>query len=140
MTVFRLPLRQDEFRRETLHDADGEFVVDFSLTEDAAEVMRAVNAHAELVAALEAYRSARAMPKLGDYSTIQWQNQQGPTNPDWHGGDCAKHGRWYGMCHSCAEDWRQLAKKADHEANIARDKAPLDADNLALAALTKVKP
>lgn len=87
--------------------------------------------------ALEAYRAAREMPSYGDYASINWQSQQGPTNPAFGGGDCAKHGRWYGHCHCCADDWEKLRKQADRDAVHARDNALRKADELARAALAQ---
>lgn len=87
--------------------------------------------------ALEAYRAAREMPSYGDYAAINWQSQQGPTNPAFGGGDCAKHGRWYGHCYCCADDWEKLRKQADRDAVHARDNALRKADELARAALAQ---
>ena len=87
--------------------------------------------------ALEAYRAAREMPSYGDYASINWQSQQGPTNPAFGGGDCAKHGRWYGHCYCCADDWEKLRKQADRDAVHARDNALRKADELARAALAQ---
>lgn len=90
-------------------------------------------------AALEAYRTARAMPSYGDYASIQWESKAGPVNPVWGGGDCSKHGRWYGRCHCCEEEWDKLKIRADKDAVHAQDNALRAADELARAALAKWK-
>lgn len=87
--------------------------------------------------ALEAYRTARAMPSYGDYASIQWESKAGPVNPVWGGGDCSKHGRWYGRCHCCEEEWYKLKIQADKDAVHARDNALRAADELARAAIAK---
>ena len=104
-----------------------------------AEVERVTKQRDELLAALKSYRVARAMPSYGDYASIQWESQQGPTNPQWGGGDCNKHGRWYGHCHCCANDWDKLKKQADQDAVHARDNALRKADSLAVEAISKAE-
>jgi hypothetical protein len=86
--------------------------------------------------ALEAFTAAQAMSSYGDYASINWQSQQGPTNPAYGGGDCAKHGRWYSYCHCCADDWDKLKKQADRDAVHARDNALRKAYELSRAALS----
>lgn len=93
----------------------------------------------KLLAALEAYRTARAMPSYGDYAAIPWESKAGPTNPTWGGGDCKKHGRWYGRCHSCSDDFDKLCKQADRDAVRARDNALHASDELARTAIAEVK-
>ena len=85
----------------------------------------------DLLAALQAYVDASAMSPYGDYSKIKWESQQGPINPTWGGGDCKKHGRWYGHCHSCAHEWEKLRERADFDARWARDAALRQADQQA---------
>lgn len=103
------------------------------------ELKRVTKQRDELMAALKSYRAARAMPSYGDYASIQWESQQGPTNPQWDGGDCKKHGRWYGHCHCCANDWDKLKKQADQDAVHARDNALRKADALAIEAISKAE-
>lgn len=98
---------------------------------------RLIAAAPELLEALEAYRTARAMPSHGDYAAIPWESKAGPVNPVWGGGDCAKHGRWYGRCHCCADEWDKLRVQADRDAVHARDNALRAADEKARAAIAK---
>lgn len=92
----------------------------------------------ELLAALNAYRKARAMSSYGDYAQINWESQAGPVNPAWGGGDCAKHGRWYGRCYCCLDEWDKLRKQADRDAVHARDNALRAADEKARAIIDKI--
>ena len=85
----------------------------------------------ELEAALKSYVDASAMPTYADYSKIEWESQQGPANPTWGGGDCKKHGRWYGHCYSCASEFEKLRERADFDARWDRDTALRKADELA---------
>ena len=98
--------------------------------------LRAINA--ELLDALTAYRKARAMPSVGDYAAIDWQSSQGPMNPAFGGGDCTKHGRWYGCCHCCLDDWEKLKRQADRDAVHARDNALRAADERAREVIARV--
>lgn len=93
----------------------------------------------EMGKALEAYRIARAMPSYGDYASILWESKAGPVNPVWGGGDCSKHGRWYGRCYCCEGEWDKLKASADKDAVHARDNALRAADELARAVLAKWK-
>lgn len=92
----------------------------------------------ELVKALNEYSMARAMPTVGDYAGIAWESPAGPIDPSWGGGDCKKHGRWYGRCHSCKADWEDLMKQADRDATQARDKALMAAEVKARATITRM--
>jgi hypothetical protein len=93
----------------------------------------------ELLEALKAYRKARAMPSYGDYAEIDWEYSAGPMNSAWGGGDCTKHGRWYGRCHLCFQDLAKLRAQADRDAVHARDNALRAADELARAAIAKAE-
>ena len=104
-----------------------------------AAILELIRQRDQLLAALKSYRSAGAMPSYGDYASIQWESQQGPTNHAWGGGDCKKHGRWYGHCHCCANDWDKLKKQADQDAVHARDNALQKADTLAAEAIRKIE-
>lgn len=93
----------------------------------------------ELLEALKAYRKARAMSSYGDYAEIDWEYSAGPMNPAWGGGDCTKHGRWYGRCDLCFQDLAKLREQADRDAVHARDNALRAADELARAVIAKVE-
>lgn len=98
-------------------------------------VERAIKA--ELLEALQAYSAARAMPSHGDYAAIQWVSQAGPRNPAWGGGDCAKHGRWYGRCYGCYDELDKLRDQSDRDAVHARDNALRAAEEKARTAIAK---
>lgn len=105
----------------------------------AAELRRLHSLNAELMEALMAYRTARAMPSYGDYAAIPWESKAGAVNPSWGGGDCAVHGRWYGRCYGCGDEWEKLMKQSDRDAVHARDNALRAADEKARAAIAKAK-
>lgn len=86
--------------------------------------------------ALQAYQDANEMSPYGDYSKIEWESSAGPVNPSWGGGDCKKHGRWYGRCYSCSDEWNNLRKSADRDAHTARENALNAAKQMARQALT----
>ena len=90
--------------------------------------------------ALQAYQDANEMSPYGDYSKIEWESSAGPVNPSWHGGDCKKHGRWYGRCYSCSDEWNNLRKLADRDAYTARENALNAAKQLARQALATTEP
>lgn len=98
---------------------------------------RLIAAAPDLLEALEEYRIAHAMSSYGDYSAIEWESKAGPVNPDWGGGDCEKHGRWYGMCHCCRDEWKRLCDQSDRDAVRARNNALRAADDKANAAIAK---
>jgi len=85
--------------------------------------------------ALQAYQDANEMSPYGDYSKIEWESGAGPVNPSWGGGDCKKHGRWYGRCYSCSDEWDNLRKSADRDAYTARENALNAAKQMARQAL-----
>lgn len=90
--------------------------------------------------ALQAYQDANEMSPYGDYSKIEWESSAGPVNPSWGGGDCKKHGRWYGRCYSCSDEWDNLRKRADRDAYTARENALNAAKQLARQALATTEP
>ena len=85
--------------------------------------------------ALQAYQDANEMSPYGDYSKIEWESSAGPVNPSWGGGDCKKHGRWYGRCYSCSDEWDNLRKRADRDAYTVRENALNAAKQMARQAL-----
>ena len=89
----------------------------------------------QMLLALKAFQEAKAMHSYGDYAAIAWESSAGPYNKAWGGGDCTKHGRWYGRCHSCENDWKKLREQSDRDAVHARDNALRKADDLAKAAI-----
>ena len=90
--------------------------------------------------ALEAFVAAQAMPNYGEYSKIDWKRPHITSHEEWGGGDCEKHGRWYGAgCICCNEDWKKLKNKADREAEYNQNKALRAASELAQAALAAEK-
>ena len=51
-----------------------------------------------------------------------------------------KHGRWYGRCYSCSDEWDNLRKRADRDAYTARENALNAAKQLARQALATTEP
>jgi len=41
----------------------------------------------------------------------------------YNGGDCSKHGRYYGICHSCRNDMKRHYEEHDREFKYQRDRA-----------------
>lgn len=104
------------------------------------ELHRAQSQRDDLLEALKAYRAARAMPSTGDYAAIPWEYKGGPRNPGWGGGDCEKHGRWYGSrCSGCFTDLEKLRAQADRDAVHARDNALRAADEKARAIIASIE-
>lgn len=38
------------------------------------------------------------------YEPKSWEGPDNVSRPEIGGGDCARHGRWYGICHSCQRE------------------------------------
>lgn len=125
------------FYAESSMSYDHELAMTVDAVADELRRLHAVNG--ELLEALKAYRTARSMPSYGNYAEIQWESKAGPVNPVWGGGDCAKHGRWYGRCHCCEEEFRKLCERADRDAVHARDNALRSADEMARTAIDKAE-
>lgn len=89
----------------------------------------------KLEQALFAFCDAHAMPSYGNYADIDYTPPKKTYDNSYHGGDCSKHGRYYGRCYSCAEEWENLKRRADRDAIHARDGALRKADELARKAL-----
>ena len=97
---------------------------------------RLIAAAPALLEALEAYRSARSMPSTGDWAQLPDPPSR-TYDASYGGGDCSKHGRYYGHCHCCENDTRKAREQMDRDAVHARDNALRRADDLARAAIAK---
>lgn len=52
-----------------------------------------------------------------------WEFPGGTKSPDYSGGDCNKHGRWYGICHGCNTEASQHyeSQRKEFEYKKAKD-------------------
>lgn len=51
---------------------------------------------------------------------VDWKAPERTWEPSYSGGDCSKHGRYYGHCHSCEDDLRQAQKHAQRAWEFAK--------------------
>jgi hypothetical protein len=81
--------------------------------------------------ALDNFVKAEQMPTWVD-ATFNWPL----CTTDGHGtGECAKHGRFYGICHSCRKDAKRQQDAANGEARSKRNAALSAAGNTARSLL-----
>ncbi len=75
------------------------------------------------------------------YQPEPWPAPKSSYNESYHGGDCEKHGRWYGICHSCQRESRQHYewKREEFESKQRRDLREL-ADKARRFILQKPQP
>lgn len=123
--------------------ASGERIVAKAVSYDG-DQSRAANAcliasAPELLAALEAYESARAMSSYGDASDFEFpgQSMRKPGESAW-GYICAKHGLGYQSgCICCSEEFSKHQAQKNRQAVQARNEALCAASDAARAAITK---
>jgi hypothetical protein len=87
----------------------------------------------EIAEAMKAMHDAVSLPTSGDYG--DYQHATHTYEQSYGGGECSKHGRYYGSCASCRFDWQCFTDAKDREARYRRDVAINDASVKARAAL-----
>ena len=100
---------------------------------------RLIAAAPELLEALQAYQTAKAMPTRGSASDFVWpeMTMRVPGDSTW-GWICAKHGLGYQAgCVCCRDDLDRYGEEQDRKARYARDDALAAADAKATAAIAK---
>lgn len=128
-----LATNYDAARRASQFSAD---VADQAL----ADLKAAEKQIEQLREALQAYRDARAMPSYADYAAIAYTPPEKTYDSSYGGGDCSRHGRYYGGgCISCENEWRKIRAQADRDAVHARDNALRKADDKARKALEETE-
>lgn len=101
------------------------------------ELAHLIAAAPELLEALRAYQQARAMPSIGDYAAMPYTFPKRTFNASYGGGECEKHGVFYGRCHCCDDDLDKARRQADRDAIHARDAALMRAAELSGTAIAK---
>jgi hypothetical protein len=84
--------------------------------------------------AAQAFLQAALMPRFGEYSG--YESATYTYEKSYGGGECSRHGRYYGSCASCRYDFERFKERADWEARNARDKAIEEAADKTRAALS----
>lgn len=51
---------------------------------------------------------------------IEWKAPERTWEPSYSGGDCSKHGRYYGHCHCCEDDFRHAHAMAQRNWEYAK--------------------
>jgi hypothetical protein len=115
----------------------GFFPTDEEAVANAAFIVRAVNSHEPMKAALEAYQAAQAMPTYGDSSDFVWPESKMRVEGDHnYGYICEKHGLGYQAgCLCCRNDRAKYVEEKNVQARRDRDDAFRAAGDLARAAL-----
>lgn len=93
--------------------------------------------HAELLEALKEFAAASALPTQGDYSGFEYPSKT--YDPSFGGGECEKHGRYYGSCASCRYDYDGFQHQQNVDARRKRNDALRLADEHARAAIAKAE-
>jgi hypothetical protein len=88
--------------------------------------------------ALQQFLQAAFMPSFGDYSG--YESATYTYEKSYGGGECSKHGRYYGSCSSCRLDFERFQRQKDAEARRSRDNALDTAMTQARAALQRTAP
>lgn len=96
-----------------------------------------VSVNQELLEKLKGLVVAIGLPMYA--TTIDFEYPEKTYDKSYGGGDCSKHGRYYGICHSCNRDFERAKKEADREASWKREKAISNATSLAKEAITKAE-
>lgn len=77
-----------------------------------------MDSNIELVkAAFTKLVEARNLPEI----LIRYEQPKSTYDVSCGGGDCEKHGRWYGVCHGCKEDMERSVRIARDEAHKKRE-------------------